>query len=67
MFVDLDELQEEIKAVKGIAKDAGSAGKELLRNAKKAEELLKKAKELESKKDFAKTDTLVEQIKALLS
>ena len=66
MFVDLDELKEEIKMVKGLAKDAGSEGRELLRNAKKAESLLDKAKLAEAKNDFAKADEIVEQIRVLL-
>ena len=66
MFVDLDELKEEIKMVKGLAKDAGSKGRELLRNVKKAESLLDKAKLAEAKNDFAKADEIVEQIRVLL-
>ena len=66
MFVDLDELKEEIKMVKGLAKDAGSEGRELLRNVKKAESLLDKAKLAEAKNDFAKADEIVEQIRVLL-
>lgn len=66
MIVDLDELEEEIKAVKGLAKDAGSEGRRLLMNVKKAESLLKKAKEAEAKDDFKKSDEFVDQIRALL-
>ena len=66
MFVDLDELKEEIKMVKGLAKDAGFEGRELLRNVKKAESLLDKAKLAEAKNDFAKADEIVEQIRVLL-
>ena len=66
MFVDLDELKEEIKMVKGLAKDAGSEGRELLRNVKKAESLLDKAELAEAKNDFAKADEIVEQIRVLL-
>ena len=66
MFVDLDELKEEIKMVKGLAKDAGSDGRVMLRNVKKAEALLEKAKLAESKDDFDKADEIVEQIRELL-
>ena len=66
MFVDLDELKEEIKMVKGLAKDAGPDGRELLRNVKKAESLLDKAKLAEAKDDYDKADEIVEQIRALL-
>lgn len=66
MIVDLGELKEEIKMVKGLAKDAGSSGRELLRNVKQAEALLEKAKAAKAKDDFDKSDEIVEQIRALL-
>jgi len=66
MFVDLDELKEEIKMVKGLVKDAGPGGRELLRNVKKAEALLDKAKLADAKGDYDKSDEFVEQIRALL-
>lgn len=66
MIVDLDELKEEIKMVKGLAKDAGSSGRDLLRNVKQAELLLEKAKALKTKGNFDKSNEIVEQIRALL-
>lgn len=66
MIIDLDELKEEIKMVKGLAKDAGSSGREMLRNAKKAEALLERAQAAEAKDGFEKADEFVEQIRILL-
>lgn len=66
MIVDLQELAEEIKAVKGLAKDAGSAGRELLRNVKKAESLLDKAKVAEATGNYEQEDKLIEEIRSLL-
>lgn len=66
MIVDLDELKEEIKMVKGLAKDAGSSGRELLRNVKQAEALLEKAKAAKAKNDFGKSEEIVGQIRNLL-
>lgn len=66
MFVDLGELEKEIKMVKGLAKDAGSDGKELLKAVKKAELLLKQALEAEKRDDYRKQDQLVEEIRKLL-
>lgn len=66
MFVDLYDLENEIKMVKGLAKDAGSDGKELLRTVKKAESLLNQAKVAESKGDYETQDKLVEEIKSIL-
>ena len=66
MFIDLDELKEEIKMVKGLAKDAGPDGRGLLRNDKKAEALFDKAKLADAKGDYDKFDEYVEQIRALL-
>ena len=66
MIADLDGLKEEIKMIKGLAKDAGSSGRDLLKNVKQAESLLEKAKAAEAKNDFDKADEIVEQIRALL-
>lgn len=66
MIVDLQELAEEIKAVKCLAKDAGSAGRELLRNIKKAESLLDKAKVAEATGNYEQEDKLIEEIRSLL-
>lgn len=66
MIVDLYEIEQEIKMVKGLAKDAGSDGKELLRAVKKAESLLNKAKVAEAKGDYDAQDKLVEEIKLIL-
>ena len=66
MIVDLQELAEEIKAVKGLAKDAGSTGREFLRNVKKAESLLDKAKVAEATGDYEREDQLIEEIRSLL-
>ncbi|SHN01757.1 hypothetical protein [Fibrobacter sp. UWB7] len=66
MIVDLKDLEDEIKMVKGLAKDAGSDGRAMLRSVKQAESLLNKAKLAEAKGDFEKEDELIEQIRSLL-
>lgn len=54
MIVDLKDLENEIKMVKGLAKDAGPDGRAMLRSIKQAESLLNKAKLAEAKGDFKK-------------
>jgi hypothetical protein len=66
MNINLEELTQEVKMIKGLAKDAGSEGQALLQKAKKAETLLDKAKIANAKGDSNKELELVSRILTLI-
>lgn len=66
MYVDLYDIEEELKVAKKLLKSVGSDGKVFLKNIKTAETLLNKAKIAEAKSDFAQVDELVAKIRELV-
>lgn len=66
MHSSLNEIEKEIKMIKGLAKDAGSDGNAFLRSVKNAETLLSKARTAEAKNDAKTREDLVGQIRAML-
>lgn len=66
MNINLEELTQEVKMIRRLAKDAGSDGHALLQKATKAEDLLSKAKVANAKGDNNKELELVSQILTLI-